>query len=695
MAAADDARLEALRAQLLAPDSGDQAKLAALRAIRESADDPRTHEILKAAAEAPFNAPVLALIVRSFGYLGGPAVASDLARFARSADPAVVSNAVRAAAARSAAEAVQIALPALRGTNAQAAAAAAVCLAERCRTEMNPVMRELLRCRSPVDRLAAQTYLRALPPEAAADAIGEGLAHETDPELFGSLCQLAGRVITRDRSPGLARLREILDGQVSSLRAVRDGLSETLPPEPPPAALASGRAMRSARAVRDRRVDAVAPDAVIEQIRACLTTDGATEQARLQALRELIEHAGDPRARVVLQAAAAHPANGPLLHVVVRSFGYLDDASAAEDLAPFTRHSDVSVASSAIRAVAALDANAALELAVPILRSKRTDVAAAAALALIERCRERADRALLPLASSNDPVDRLAALTYLRALPPAEASPHVVKLIGEETDPDLFEVELRVAARMLRVSDANRLDEIATRLAARVATLTHLLDGLPGSTAASAPERASVPTRRTDDAPAPGASTAPPPVTSARHAPTADPPSPAVAVASPPAGASGPADLRNCLERLPMPAGSTAEPLGSMLLRQAMLPRPVRWLLASTGVASVIGMGVLLRLPDEPRRPPAQAAAQLTVHALGSLGQALASQGEVLAITPERRTLILRAPDDTTLMAVFTDVAPLKALKVRQRVNVTGIIREIRGSQLLVIEGRTVAHVAP
>ncbi|MBI4859161.1 MAG: hypothetical protein HY815_02650, partial [Candidatus Riflebacteria bacterium] len=188
------------------------------------------------------------------------------------------------------------------------------------------------------------------------------------------------------------------------------------------------------------------PDDLLSAPRETLLSGAADETSKLAALKRLIERRADPRCRDVLVAAAAAPDNVKLLHVIVRSLGYLDDSRAMDDLAAFAQHPDAAVSSNALKAAASRDPVRAVQMGLPALRGSSARAAQAAAIVLAERCRAEADRVFGELARSADAADRVAALTYVRAWPREARVARMRELLETEPDPDVRSLVARLLA---------------------------------------------------------------------------------------------------------------------------------------------------------------------------------------------------------------------------------------------------------
>jgi hypothetical protein len=385
----------------------------------------------------------------------------------------------------------------------------------------------------------------------------------------------------------------------------------------------------------------------LETVRRGLLEPHLDEQTKLGLLRKLIEHKSDPRAREVLKAAAAAPANAPLVHVIVRTFGYLDVAGVIEDLEGFARHPDPAIASNALKAAAARDARRAVEMAMPLLRGGPAELTRAAAVVLAERCRETADAAVASLASSADPSSRLAAVNYLRALPADAAQPALGRMLDREVDAELRALLGRLLGRSPPEPPTDR--------------------GTTANVAAPLP---------------------PPPLPQA--------PAPVDHGSRAPASPLSPATSRGTEAKSAIPAPASARTTGKApVLAGTAPPDTGGAALPSSRGTVVIGLGVMLAayliyrvlgLSDfepAPRSRPPGAGGVVQV------GDAIHLEGRIRAVHEHEEILFVEAADQR-LASVFFRKAKVRHLAVGTRVTVEAVVVAVHPNNVLVARGEAV-----
>ncbi|MBI4862908.1 MAG: HEAT repeat domain-containing protein [Candidatus Riflebacteria bacterium] len=486
----------------------------------------------------------------------------------------------------------------------------------------------------------------------------------------------------------LARLREGCAGlarRIELLSRVRADLPDALPREP-----AAGEARRPPPAGAPE-APRLAPGGVLEDLASRLASGEPDRRGKLELIKHVVEHPDDPRAVQVLDTAARAPANASIRHVIVRSLGYLRSPQVWDVLARFVSAADESVASNALKAAASLDPGRAVQLALPVLLGTEPKMVRAAVRVLVDRCRPEADRALLPMARSADPSERLAAIAYLRVLPPGSSHDLVMDLLEIEPDEALFGQLARLVPRFASKAMTGRLDRVSAALSRRQQQTEKLIvarsrpapeeasrPAVPGQPAGTVPEpaRQQVPAQRP----------APPPGRPARgdsfEAATGDPGEPAT-------------NLRELMRRF-APTSAPGEGQGSTIVMiRAQLTTPVRWALVVLGLVSVVGVALVLRTPPEAApMAPIRTAPGLAVHQLGRVNDPVTCRGELTSVTPNDRTAVLRIPDGTSVVVVVDDVAQLQELKPGQSAEASGRIQAIRGPQLVVVSGRLAVRAA-
>lgn len=219
-------KVEKLRAGLLSATVDRKKKLGLLKKLVEFKTDPRVIPILKEAAAAPVNQSILGYVVRSFGYLSGPAPLAELTPYLSHPGRVVVGNAMKALVAVDKKEAVRLGLAVVRGPTPETAVAAARVLAERCHAECQPVFAEMAASSRPPDRYAALLYLRFLPAAEALPILLEMLRRETDPELYPVIARVLPKIVPKSQSGPVEALRSELAAKLVELDAALDTLSE-------------------------------------------------------------------------------------------------------------------------------------------------------------------------------------------------------------------------------------------------------------------------------------------------------------------------------------------------------------------------------------------------------------------------------------------------------------------------------------
>ena len=216
----------------------------------------------------------------------------------------------------------------------------------------------------------------------------------------------------------------------------------------------------------------------VEKLRAGLLSTSVDRKKKLGLLKKLVEHKADSRVIAVLREAAAAPVNQSILGYVVRSFGYLAGREPLAELEKYVSHHNRAVVSNAVKALASVDRNEAVRLAMPVVFGANPDTSVAAARVLAERCRAECHDRFLEMVASPKKVDRYAVLLYLRFLPPADAVPVLLDMLRRETDHELYPVIARVLPRLVSKAGAAPIEALRLELASKLAEVDGALSAM-------------------------------------------------------------------------------------------------------------------------------------------------------------------------------------------------------------------------
>lgn len=113
-------------------------------------------------------------------------------------------------------------------------------------------------------------------------------------------------------------------------------------------------------------------------------------------------------------------------------------------------------------------------------------------------------------------------------------------------------------------------------------------------------------------------------------------------------------------------------------------------------MVSLAGMVAILVSSEGGEVRPVQAATpSARGHPRGHVGDTLTDDGDVLKVLSDQGIVVVMAGRGLVLSVYFEDKSAIEAVSVGQRVRLSGIIRQIEGPRLLVLEGRSVADQGP
>jgi hypothetical protein len=406
----------------------------------------------------------------------------------------------------------------------------------------------------------------------------------------------------------------------------------------------------------------------------------ASREKRIDALRVLVKEPEPDRLRELLREAAGKPHCADMLPVVVRSFASLGPV-AMEDLRPYLAHADPSVVESATKGMIAIDPAAALKVVRPLLRKARSRSGSAMMRALADRCPAESRSIVEELAVSARTKHRMVALVFLRRIPGPAALPMLFEMFRREPNAKVRQLILNVVARRVGTEEVQRvvelradllqkakeLDAVIARRGAGVADPSEEID----LDSVSASRELDLAEMRSSPA-APVAVPTPAPV-AAPAAPAAAPPRPLAsgAVARPAAKPSG---------AIPAP------PADAHLTAFRAL-----WARYGTLAPAAVVVGALLLIVLSVLRDGAAPAGERHVAAsakLGVVGKPVAFTGEVLEVDAARGRVRLRRDGRVEVLVSFENI-DVKAFKPGQKLQIEGIIRDIRGDSSMVVLGVT------
>jgi hypothetical protein len=281
----------------------------------------------------------------------------------------------------------------------------------------------------------------------------------------------------------------------------------------------------------------------VQVLSGLLAGEARTPDEKVAALRQLVALAGTDAGgvRAALAAAAADPANAPILKHVARAYGLTGDRACLAELEPLLAHANKSVSCNALKSAIELDPAHAVRLAMRAITTGPEAAAWPLAFLLARSCEEASREFFLGLTYSERDRDRIAGLVYLRTRPPEESVPVILDLLLRERDKYVRAHASKLLTRRVRRSEAKVLHDIRADLAAKIAELEQVIARLPeeldptwaGPAAGGGSMVLRRPAPAPEAAPVPAEPAAPPRVSQAVPAPppgnAAPPPAPAEA----------------------------------------------------------------------------------------------------------------------------------------------------------------------
>jgi len=217
-----------------------------------------------------------------------------------------------------------------------------------------------------------------------------------------------------------------------------------------------------------------------DRIRYGLLWPGADRDTRIDLLRELLELDDRTYVRETLVSAARQDHNRDVLDYILRSYGYLEDPDAIEDIVCWLQAGEVSIVVNTIKSIAALDPARAVLEARKIFHEGKSKLAYPVAEVLVDRCADHVEDLFLSMAFSRRSKHRALAVYYLRTLQPEEAVPLTIEMIRRERKRGVREILVKLLSQRSGEAHLPALEKFQRELLSKIGELEgllHLLDG--------------------------------------------------------------------------------------------------------------------------------------------------------------------------------------------------------------------------